>query len=279
MSLVSRSYVIGPVLGFALLAFSFLLNVIASPAKAHEFWIEPLGFTIESGARIDADNRIGQMLKGDRDPFIGSTFVRFTVTDADETRDVQGRLGDRPALKMIPKRDGLHIAAYQSTVSTVFYTEAEKFAGFVEKEGLDGVLEVHAQRGLPAEEFREGYTRFGKSLIAVGEGAGEDRPLGLRFELVALTNPYTDDGPMHVKLLLDGAPAPDVQVAAFRRDAEGTVTRKTLRTDTEGRATFPRGDAEMTLLSAVTMIEPKEALAKRKNLVWHSLWASLTYGR
>jgi len=279
MSLLSRFCGSGPTLGLGLLVLYLSLFVIAFPARAHEFWIEPLDFTLESGARIEAENRIGQMLKGERDPFIASTFVRFTVTDTSETRDVQGRLGDRPALKMVPERDGLHIAAYQSTVSRVFYAKAEKFAGFVEKEGLDGVLEAHAQRGLPPEEFREGYTRFAKSLIAVGEGAGDDQALGLRFELVALTNPYTEDGPVRVQLLQDDAPAPDIQLAAFRRDAAGSVTREILRTDADGRATFPRKDAEMTLLSAVTMVEPAAALAKQKKIVWHSLWASLTYGR
>lgn len=263
--------------------FAVLIVVVVGltqfkPVWAHEFWIEPLDFTLDRGETIAAHNRIGQMLKGDIDPFIASTFVRFTVTDAEETRDVQGRLGDRPALKMTPEREGLHIAAYQSTASTLTYRKPEKFAKFITTEGFPEILEAHAARNLPEKDFREAYTRFGKSLIAVGNGAGFDRSLGLRIEVIALTNPYTESGPVDVQVLYERAPLSGVQIAIFRRDAAGEVTRETLRTDAKGRAIIPRKDAETTLLSAVHMVEPDAALADRKDVVWHSLWGSLTYG-
>ena len=259
---------VGVVLGFSQL----------KPVLAHEFWIEPLDFVLDQGEPIAAHNRVGQMLKGDADPYIASTLVRFTLTDAEETRDVEGRLGDRPALKMKPERSGLHIAAYQSTVSVLRYRKPEKFERFAEKEGFPEVLGAHAARGLPEKDFREAYTRFGKSLIAVDDGAGVDRALGMRMEVVALTNPYTESGPVNVKILFEDAPLSDVQIAIFRRDAAGEVTRETLRTNQKGLATIPRKSAEMTLLSAVHMIEPDTDLAERKDVVWHSLWGSLTYG-
>ena len=264
--------------------FSVLSIVVASltlvkPVWTHEFWIEPLDFSLEQSESIAAHNRIGQMLKGDVDPFIASTFVRFTVTDPEETRTVEGRLGDRPALKMMPKRGGLHIAAYQSTVSTLTYREPEKFVNFITKEGFPEVQERHAARGLPEKDFREAYTRFGKSLIAVGDAAGFDRALGLRIEVIALTNPYVESSPVDVQVLYENSPLADVQIAIFRRDSAGDVTRETLRTDTKGRATIPRKDAAMTLLSAVHMVEPETALAERRDVVWHSLWGSLTYGQ
>ena len=257
---------------------SLVFALTVAPAQAHEFWIEPLDFAVASGEPIKAQNRIGQMLKGDIDPYISSTFVRFTLTDADETRKVKGNLGDRPALQMEPARDGLHIAAYQSTPSTLRYREFGKFKKFVTKEGIEWVLEAHKERGLPDTKFRESYTRFAKSLVAVGDGAGADRPLGLRIELIALTNPYEEEGPVQVQLLYESEPLANIQVAAFRRNAAGDITRDVTRTDISGKATLPRKDAETTLLSAVHMVEPGAELAKRKGVVWHSLWASLTYG-
>ncbi len=261
--------------------FAVIVLVIAGfagSARAHEFWIEPLSFTPPSGEAITAQNRIGQMLKGDIDPYIKSLFHQFTLTDGDGTRDVLGRLGDRPALNMMPRREGLHIAAYQSTPSVLRYRNQAKFAKFARKEGFAWALEAHQQRGLPENKFKEAYTRFAKSLIAVGEGTGADKALGLRIELVALTNPYLDNGPMQVQVLFEKAPLADVQIAIFRRDAENNVTRDTLRTDQEGRAIIPSKGAPLTLLSAVHMVEPEEDLATRKGVVWHSLWASLTYG-
>ena len=257
-------------------ALVFALSV--APAKAHEFWIEPLDFTVAAGETIEAHNRIGQMLKGDVDPYISSTFVSFTLTDGEETRDVEGNLGDRPALKMQPSREGLHIAAYQSTASTVRYRGLGKFKKFLSQEGMDWVLGAHKSRGLPEEKFREAYTRFAKSLVAVGSGEGRDKTLGLRIELIALDNPYRSEGPLRVQLLFEGAPRSDIQIAIFRRDTEGEITREVTRTDAKGQATIPRNDAATTLLSAVHMVEPDATLETRKGVVWHSLWASLTYG-
>ncbi len=260
-----------------LLAAGILLGT-AVHAQAHEFWIEPLDFTPEPGVAIAAQTHVGQMLKGDTYSYIPASFVRFDIADSEGVRPVEGTIGDRPALRVDPLVEGLHIAVYQSTPSTLRYRKAEKFAAFVAKEGLDGTLEAHAERGLPAVDFREAYTRFAKALVAVGAGAGEDRALGLRLELIALTNPYESDGPVAAEVRFEGAPLADVQVAAFRRDEEGTVTRTLFHTDAKGRVTVPRENAAMTLLSAVHMVEPKPDLAERRNVVWHSLWASLTYG-
>jgi len=248
------------------------------PAQAHEFWIEPVDFTPASDEPLVANIRTGQMLKGDPSPYIRSFFVAFVVTYKSAVGAVTGSLGDRPALNVQPGGDGLHIAAYQSVPSVLRYKKREKFEKFVRKEGFAWVLEAHDKRGLPEEGFKEGYTRFAKSLIASGNAEGNDRELGLRIELIALTNPYTDAGPIKVQVLFERKPLEDVQIAIFRRDAEGEVTRETLRSDGDGRAVIARKDAETTLLSAVHMVEPDEALAKRKNVVWHSLWASLTYG-
>jgi len=259
-------------------ATSLVLALAASPAVGHEFWIEPLDFSIEAGEAIQAQNRTGQMLKGNIDPYITSMFKTFTLSDQDKTRPVTGRLGDRPALRMKPERGGLHIAGYESSPSTLRYRKTGKFEKFVSKEGMKWVLGAHKGRGLPETGFREAYTRFAKSLIAVGDGDGADRTIGLRLELVALTNPYLDGGPVAVQLLKEGIPIADIQVAVFRRDRAGVVTRITMRTDEEGKVIIPRKRADVTLLSAVHMVEPTQELSEQRGVVWHSLWASLTYG-
>lgn len=257
-----------------------LLLALSMPmrALAHEFWIEPLDFTVAEGKEVFANIRVGQMLKGNADPYISSSFTRFTITDGEETRPVDGQLGNRPALRIKPQRPGLHIAAYQSRAFGLTYRTAEKFARFLTNEGLKDVPAAHKARGLPEAGFREAYTRFGKSLIAVGEEGGEDRALGLRLELIALDDPYSGTGPIRLQLLYEGDPDPDIQIAAFRRGTDGEITREVKRTDAHGRASFARGNAKLTLISAVKMVEPAPELAEERNVVWHSLWASLTYG-
>ena len=92
---------------------------------------------------------------------------------------------------------------------------------FIKHKDFEGLPEAHLARGLPEVGFVESYRRFAKSLIAVGSGVGQDRPVGLEIEIVALSNPYADDlsEGMAVQVLLNAAPRAYVQVEVFSRPA------------------------------------------------------------
>ena len=64
----------------------------------------------------------------------------------------------------------------------------------------------------------ETYRRYAKSLVAVGDGKGSDRDVGLDTEIIALANPYTDDvsGGLPVLVTLYGEPRKDAQVETYR---------------------------------------------------------------
>jgi hypothetical protein len=117
--------------------------------------------------------------------------------------------------------DGLAVLVHETTDSTLTYREFDKFVNFIKHKDFEGLPEAHLARGLPEVGFVESYRRFAKSLIAVGSGAGQDRPVGLEIEIVALSNPYTDDlsEGMAVQVLLNAAPRADVQVEVFSRPA------------------------------------------------------------
>ncbi len=63
----------------------------------------------------------------------------------------------------------------------------------------------------------EAYSRYSKTLIGVGKSAGADRRTGLETEIVALTNPYTDDlsRGMRVQLFYRSEVRPNAQIAVF----------------------------------------------------------------
>ncbi len=260
----------------ALSALLWLLCLTLSPgAWAHEFWIEPVDFSIPAGGKLQARVRVGQEMKGNSLPLSPQSFEQFDVTSGDVTRPVYSRIGDDPAVNEPLEDDGLVILSCVSTDSQITYSEAGKFENFLAYEGIDWVLEEHRRRQLPAQGFSEGFQRFAKSLVQVGGGAGKDRPLGLLFELVAETNPYTaPDSDIVVQLLWQGEPFGNAQINVFRRLA-GVVERTAVTTDVTGHASIPRGlGAGVYLLNAVHMIEPPPS---DDDIVWKSLWASMTF--
>lgn len=257
----------------------YVLLAIPPGAAAHEFWIEPSRFELAVASKLVADIRVGQYFKGNSGVFIPEKFVSFSLIDPGGARPVTGRLGDLPAVNMPTVREGLHVLAYHSTPESITYSDFGKFEDFAHKEGLDWVLDDHLRRGLAKTGITEAYTRYAKSLIQVGDGAGGDRALGMPLELVAETNPYTDasNTDIVVRLLWHGEGLPDGQISIFYKRESCKTVRTVLHTDAEGRAGIPRRDGGRFLLNSVHMIEPSAGTLQRVDAAWESLWASLTY--
>ncbi len=250
---------------------------LAFPAAAHEFWISPVNYMIDPGGQLIADIRVGQNFKGAAYSYLPPKFVRFDLVTGDRVVPVEGRMGDRPALSMTAPGEGLVTVVHQTSDYFLTYTKAETFVNFVTSKDFDSVLEAHAARGLPEKGFRERYSRYGKSLISVGNGAGSDREVGMETEAVALANPYTDDvsGGFPVQFLYQGAPRADIQVDLFDRAPGAEAVHTKLRTDAEGKVLLPVTPGHEYLADAVVMrvLEP----AVDNDPVWESLWASLTF--
>lgn len=258
----------------------FALNLAllpAIPGAAHEFWIDPLDYTIAAEDPLQARLRVGQSFAGVSMSYMTRNFSRFDLVFGDSITPVTGRLGDNPALSVEEHGEGLAIVLHETTPRDLTYDEWESFLSFAEHKDFPDIEARHLARGLPLTGFVESYTRHAKSLIAVGDGSGQDRAFGLRTEFVALANPYTDDitDGLPVLLLLDGAPRANAQVELFDRAPDGDVTITLHRTDSEGRAVLPVEPGHEYLADAVTLLplEPET----EGGPVWHTLWAALTF--
>lgn len=259
----------------SLLALGLLL--IGSPAWAHEFWISPEAYLIESGEEIQADLRVGQEFKGSAYPYNPARFERFDLVQNGKSTSVQGRLGDRPALNVPAEADGLVTIVHETTDSRLTYREWAKFEKFATHKDFKELLAEHRARGLPDEDFVELYRRFAKSLVAVGSARGSDSEVGLRTEIIALANPYTDAiSHMPIRLMLDGNPRADAQIELFDRAPDGAVEITLHRTDAQGEADLPVTPGHDYLVDAVTMI-PLEADDVMEDPVWYSLWAAMSF--
>ncbi len=252
--------------------------LIPSRTLGHEFWIDPVAFSVPEGAEIQADLRVGQEFEGSAYSFNPNTFRRFDLASGDAVGPVESRLGDRPALNQ-PAAEGLAVVVHETTDNRLKYTEFEKFVAFVTHKDAVWTVDQHRARGLSETDFVEAYSRYAKALVAVGDGAGQDQAYGMLTEFVALANPYTDDleAGFPVELIYDGKPRADAQVEVFEKAPDGGVEITLTRTDEAGRVTIPVKPGYRYMLDAVVLREPSADLSDSMEAVWESLWANLTF--
>jgi len=264
---------------FRSLAFAISITCIATVAKGHEFWIEPKSYQLVTGSDVVAELRVGQNFGGASQAYLPRNFRRFEYGSNGATAPLPGRLGDRPAARLETSGEGLVILIHETTDFKITWDEFEKFESFLKHKDAEWVLEAHQSEGLSQENVAEAYSRYAKTLVAVGSGAGSDFEAGLETEFVALENPYTDDmaDGFDVRVLYQGTPRAGEQVEVFEKSDEGEVSVFTLQTDDSGMATIPVKPGFQYMLDSVVLRKPSEELASGRNVVWESLWANLTF--
>lgn len=245
-----------------------------SPAFAHEFWIEPFEYQVQSDQPLRAHLRNGEHFAGSAQAYFDNRTQRLEVIRDGATKVLSPRLGDLPAIDQERPANGLNILIYESTPSQLTYTDWDKFQKFAAEKDFDNIGQRHDARGLPRTGFGERYTRHSKSLVAVGSGQGADQETGMRTEFVALANPYTDtfeDG-LPVRLLWAGKRRGDAQIEIYAQAPDGTVTTSQIRTNSDGEALIPVIPGHRYLLNAVVL----NPLYDQPD-VWETLWAALTF--
>lgn len=259
---------------------ALIAATLAQPAQSHEFWIEPLAYQIRADGIIQGELVNGQEFEGSRLAYLPQRFDRFSIASGMRQGDVENRLGARPALDTAPLAEGLQIISYQSRMSTIGYSEWEKFLKFAAHKDFRDIAAIHDGRGLPRQDFKEGYWRLAKSLVGAGHSAGRDFRQGLAVEFVALDSPYTDDlaNGLRVQLYYLNDTVADGQVELFEKAPDGSVEITLHHTDDEGIATLPLKAGHSYLVDHVVLREPNAELAAEADIAWETLWASLTFG-
>jgi uncharacterized GH25 family protein len=253
------------------------LAVIPTLSTAHEFWIEPQKPIAGMSEKISAHVRVGQDFDGEAQYFIPDNIDIATITDSNGSTDLVRIIGDFPIFEFQARNTGLQILAYTTTPGELTYKEPGKFRTFLISKGLQRVIAEHEERGLPDIGFKEFFVRYAKALLVRGENHGKDKNLGLKFELVALDNPYKiklkdGTGTVRVQLFWNGKPLGDAQISIFEKSAD-SVIKNHVKTAGNGLVSIHVKSGKTYLLNAVEITAEKPLTGA----VWKSHWASLTF--
>ena len=248
----------------------------AQTALAHDFWIEPQTFRPDPGDRVTISLRVGEDFSGDSQPLVPAWFTDYSVTSPSRTQPVRGRIGDDPAGYFIADDQGSQLIGYRSSRSFVDI-DPPTFNDYLDKEGLNWVIERREQRGESEQNAREYFSRCAKSLVrssSADSGEGFDTALGYTLELIPLRDPYvlSPGAALPVELRYLGEPIEGLLVIAFT--AEDPQTKQQMRTDGNGRAVLQLERPGTWLVKAVHIIELDDSEADAE---WESFWASLTF--
>lgn len=260
-------------------ALLFAGSTAGSPGAAHEFWLEPEAFRLQPGERLVARGFVGETLAGEELGYYPEATERLDLTLGANTVPLAGAPEQVPAVDARTLGEGLHVLRFQSANYQVRYPTLEEFETFLKEWDFDWAVAEHAARDFPREDIREVYFRYAKALVAVGDGEGADRALGMPIELVALDNPYLakPGDTLEIELRFLDAPLADGRVKHFHRAPDGTVEMTRLRSDAAGRITVPASPG-LHLVNAVHLDLASERMQMFLGAAWQSLWASLTYG-
>ncbi len=249
-------------------------TLACATACAHEFWVEPSTFTLESGGRLGVRLCVGDGFEGWSLARNAQRIEKFIATGPAGEQPIVGLDGSEPAGIARFTAPGGYVIAYRSNRA---FTEmpVEKFDEYLKDKGLEKIIPLRGKRSANQKIVHEAYSRNSKALIRVGnvDGSVVDRRMGLRLEIMA----ERDQSPagevdMHsYRLLFEGKPLVDALVTATRPGTTDGDLKA--RTDADGRASFRLRALGMWRVAAVHMIRAPHDVAAD----WESLWASLTF--
>lgn len=266
------------------LLLSAIAALVAVPALAHDFWIEPESFRVPPKTALKVALKVGDFALGDELPRSDLRILDFSARTAVGAQAIVGRDGALPAGFVRPQSAGLHVLGYRSNHAFV-ELEGPKFEDYLREKGLETISAQRAAKGESLARARELYSRCAKALVQVGEGGPQDFALMLDYPLEILPerNPgelfaqRAEPAALPVRVFFNGAPLPGALLGALellpmRTDAPPQQPILA-RTDAEGRARIELPRSGRWMLAVVHMERAKEP----ERADWESFWASLTF--
>ena len=266
---------------FLLRAALLMAMATATPALAHDMWVEPESYSVVAGQTSAISLRVGHADDEDAWRAPWERVHSFRSYGPTGVSDQQAALtvppvDGMPNAVITLKESGTHMVVLESYHS-VSNLEAAKFTGYAKTEGLDNVIALRAQTGKSDAPGVEFYSRRAKALVQVGPTATDNvlQPIGQTLEIVPLRNPYSRGGgtALPVRVLFHGRPLAGVQIRLLPLSSKIVEPQKR-RTDADGRAQFDVPRRGRWLIMAVYA----RPVTGNPAADFDTVFASLTFG-
>lgn len=162
------------------------------------------------------------------------------------------------------------------TIPRFIELDAAEFTAYLQEENLTNVIQWREKNGQQNKPGRERYSKYVKSLLAVGAADGFfQEKTGLTIEIIPEVDPYSlrPGQTLPVQVLLRGEPAADIAVESSWLEQGKAKSALAGRTDQQGRVRVPVNALGPHRLHAIVM----ERCAEPQVADWESFWATLTF--
>lgn len=251
---------------------------ISSLALAHEFWMQPKKFRYTVGEEVKIDFLVGENFTGE--PWdltkhkVESMQVISSYGKKVLTASVKPTKGDNLTYKLA--NEGTHLFSMNSNPASI-ELDGAKFNEYLQEDGIDDILAQRKADNELDKPSRENYTRYAKLLVQSGNNTDGDvfkRKVGLKAEIIPLTNPYTlkSGDYLECEILFDGKPLPHQMVKVWSFIGNRAFLQNAY-TENDGKVKFPISNTGPWMVSFVKMVKSDKA-----NVDYESMWASLVFG-
>jgi uncharacterized GH25 family protein len=261
-----------------------LLFQVASPASAHDFWLQPGEYWIGANAVDSMTLVVGHGPFRQRSPIAARRIVRYqAITPQGAVVDLRDQLQLGEPTKdgeFRLEEPGTHVLVLQTDDRAQAHLPSIRFNDYLQSEGLTPALEERKRLHRANDDGSERYSRCTKALVEVGvsepaSGVQVLEPVGLPLEIVPEVDPYDVPRPsaLPVRIIYAGRPLAGALVKLTNLEHDASPVEVHL-TDTVGRAVFamPRSG---TWLVNVIWTRP---LPPSDEVDFETIFSSLSFG-
>lgn len=268
------------------------VGVVASTAIAHDFWIVPDAFAVESRARLQVRGQTSSLFPTSVSAVTPDRIVEARVVTAKGNTPVIGAAvsGTSLMLPVSPAVSGQHVIAVKLAPRNVRETPAS-FRRYLDLEGApEARLRYEREGRLPplgGDSITRRYAKYAKTFVEVGRGPRAfTHVVGHPLEFVPLSDPAAlrAGDTLRIRVLLLGQPLPDAKLHAGSIPLAASLTDTTLArraasrdvavsTDSSGIASVPVSSAGRWNVRTIQIVPA----AHGTGADWDVHWATATF--